>query len=47
MVLHKLMHGLFLTSILVVALSATAFAEGTITYTLHKSANPTADEQDA
>jgi len=30
---------------MVVAFSATAFAE--VTYTLHKSANPTADEQDA
>ena len=30
---------------MVVALSATAFAE--VTYTLHKSSNPTADEQDA
>ena len=32
---------------MVVALSATAFAEGNVTYTLHKSANPTADELDA
>ena len=29
------------------ALSSFAFAEGSVTYTLHKSANPTADEQDA
>ena len=29
------------------ALSSFAFAEGGVTYTLHKSANPTADEQDA
>ena len=45
MFLHKMLHGLFLASTVVVALSATAFAE--VTYTLHKSANPTADEQDA
>lgn len=29
------------------ALSSFAFAEGGVTYTLHKSANPTSDEQDA
>lgn len=29
------------------ALSSFAFAEGGVTYTLHKSANPTADEEDA
>ena len=29
------------------ALSSFAFAEGGVSYTLHKSANPTADEQDA
>ena len=29
------------------ALTSFAFAEGGVTYTLHKSANPTADEQDA
>jgi len=45
MVLHKMLHGLFLASTVVAAFSATAFAE--VTYTLHKSANPTADELDA
>ena len=45
MPLHKLLRGLFLASTVVAAFSATAFAE--VTYTLHKSANPTADEQDA
>ena len=42
-----MLHGLFLASTMVVALSATAFAEGSVSYTLHKSSNPTADELDA
>ena len=45
MPLHKLFRGLFFASTLVVAFSVNAFAE--VTYTLHKSSNPTADEQDA
>lgn len=45
MALHKLLHGLFLASTLVVALSASAFAE--VTYVLHKSDNPSDDEKDA
>lgn len=47
MVLHKMLRGLVLASTMVAALSATAFAEGHVTYTLHKSSNPTADELDA
>lgn len=38
---------LFLTSILVLMPLAYSFAEGRISYTLHKSANPTEDELDA
>ena len=40
-------HGLFLTSILVLMPLAYSFAEGRVSYTLHKSANPTDDELDA
>ena len=47
MVLHKMLRGLVLASTMVAALSATAFAEGSVSYTLHKSSNPTADELDA
>ena len=40
-------HSLFLTSILVLMPLAYSFAEGRVSYTLHKSANPTQDEQEA
>ena len=45
MFLQKLLRGVISTAVLVAGLSVTSFAE--VTYTLHKSANPTADEQDA
>ena len=38
---------LFIAGVAFAAFSTASFAEGGVTYTLHKSANPTSDEQDA